>query len=192
LIKKTTKKSQRKEKSEKNLQKNSALWFISCYNAVEESMEEDVNMDVKNLSRYIIGKFQEKEIQITNLKLQKILYYVQGYFLKKYHRAAFASSIFNWPYGPVVKEAYFEYSDNGARPITTTTISTDINGITETDKKIINAILEKTYYESASKLVEKTHNEMPWKSTVTGQEISIQSINSFFRNYDPLNIGDKI
>ena len=192
MIKKTTKKSQRKEKSEKNLQKNSALWIISCYNAVEESMEEDVNMDVKNLSRYIIGKFQEKEIQITNLKLQKILYYVQGYFLKKYHRAAFASSIFNWPYEPVVKEAYFEYSDNGARPITTTTISTDINGITETDKKIINAILEKTYYESASKLVEKTHNEMPWKSTVTGQEISIQSINSFFRNYDPLNIGDKI
>ena len=72
LIKKTTKKSQRKEKSEKNLQKNSALWFISCYNAVEESMEEDVNMDVKNLSRYIIGKFQEKEIQITNLNINKL------------------------------------------------------------------------------------------------------------------------
>ena len=37
--------------------------------------------DVLDIARYIINKCNEKGIIISNLKLQKLLYFVQGYML---------------------------------------------------------------------------------------------------------------
>lgn len=69
------------------------------------------------ISRYVISYCNKNEKEITNLVLQKILYYVQGYFFKKFDSPAFNSSINKWPYGPVVPDAYYDYYINGAKPI---------------------------------------------------------------------------
>ena len=56
------------------------------------------------------------ECQVTNLKLQKTLYYVQGYYLYRFGKPLFDDEIVNWAYGPVVPEAYFEFCSYGANP----------------------------------------------------------------------------
>ena len=67
-------------------------------------------MDVKELAIGIISYCNNNNIRISNLKLQKILYYIQGYAIKETHEPAFDAEIHNWQYGPVVEEVYFEYN----------------------------------------------------------------------------------
>ena len=58
------------------------FWKTLCYNifgkVYEKGKKEDRNMiNVLSLSNHIISLFESNEQRITNLKLQKILYYVQ-------------------------------------------------------------------------------------------------------------------
>lgn len=46
---------------------------------------------------------------ITNMKLQKLLYYSQGHYLKKFNRVLLPEKIFAWKHDPVVKEVYHKY-----------------------------------------------------------------------------------
>ena len=49
---------------------------------------------------------------ITNLKLQKLLYYVQAISLQVFEKLAFKEKIMAWSYGPVVNEVYQKYKEN--------------------------------------------------------------------------------
>ena len=47
--------------------------------------------------------------QITNLKLQKLLYYAQGLSLAVLDRPIFQEKIFHWEHGPVIDVIYHQY-----------------------------------------------------------------------------------
>ena len=151
-------------------------------------------MNVYELSRYIIRRYNSNMHEITNLKLQKILYYIQGYFFKLKSKPAFNEEIYSWPYGPVVKEIYFEYSGNGADSISLSdgdmSIQTDLNDVNKLDKKLINQIINKSYAYSAFDLVKKTHTEIPWISTQKGNVISKQKVEDYFSEHDPLDLDN--
>ena len=74
-------------------------------------------MNAIELSKNIIAYAAMNGYQVTNLKLQKTLYYVQGYYLARFGKPLFADEIVNWAYGPVVPEAYFKFCSYGAAPI---------------------------------------------------------------------------
>ena len=67
-------------------------------------------MDVMNLARDVIRYSDRHGKLVSNLKLQKTLYYIQGYCLKFFSRKAFDNAIVHWAYGPVVLDAYYGYS----------------------------------------------------------------------------------
>ena len=50
---------------------------------------------------YIMGEVFD---DLTNMKLNKLLYFAQGYYLKKYGRPLFDNAIEAWEHGPVVPE----------------------------------------------------------------------------------------
>ena len=54
---------------------------------------------------------------ISNLKLQKLLYYAQGCYLALKNEPLFNEQIVNWAHGPVVEEIYHEYKNNGSNGI---------------------------------------------------------------------------
>ena len=54
---------------------------------------------------------------ITNLKSQKLLYFVQAMCLMIFDKRAFPEKILAWPYGPVVNEVYQQYKQNHAGEI---------------------------------------------------------------------------
>lgn len=60
--------------------------------------------------------FEDSEY-ITNLKLQKLLYYAQGYFLAKKDIPLFDEDFLAWEHGPVIRKIYNIYKENGANGI---------------------------------------------------------------------------
>ena len=69
-----------------------------------------------DLSKYIVTKCINDDHPISNLQLQKILYYIQKEFLKS-NEIAFSDNIEAWQFGPVVPNVYYHYCGYGAMPI---------------------------------------------------------------------------
>ena len=69
-------------------------------------------MEVAN---YLLSKTDEEAGDvISNLKLQKLVYYVQGFSLAMNNRPMFEEDIYAWQHGPVVPSLYHNFKDNGA------------------------------------------------------------------------------
>ena len=68
------------------------------------------------IAKYIIDKCTKDNCPISNLQLQKILYYIQREFLQQ-GEIAFPEEIEAWQFGPVVPEVYRQYCGFGALPI---------------------------------------------------------------------------
>ena len=68
------------------------------------------------IAKYIINKCTVECHPISNLQLQKILYYVQKSFLQV-GKMAFNDEIEAWQFGPVVREVYNQYCGFGASKI---------------------------------------------------------------------------
>ena len=116
---------------------------------------------------------------ISNLKLQKLLYYVQGFHLAMYNQPAFDEDIYAWQYGPVVPEVYREYKSSG---------SVGIPVPEQLDAKLdVNmSDLVKEVYDvygqySALKLMDMTHNEAPWQKTPINGVISHELMYNYFK-----------
>lgn len=108
---------------------------------------------VIELSKYIVTKCVHEGRPISNLQLQKILYYIQKEYVKS-NSQAFFEEIEAWQFGPVVPEAYYRFCGFGAMPITLT--YDDIN-IQESDKLIIDPIVIEKRNMNPWDLVEDTH-----------------------------------
>ena len=144
-------------------------------------------MKVLGLAEYVIRRATEKEVTITNLKLQKTLYYLQGYTLRCFEEPAFEEQIQNWQYGPVVPTAYFAYSSYGASPLE---MNTDImiETIGSEREKFYNKIIDACLKYTARELVQKTHQEDPWKKSKLNEEITKDNLMKFFCASNPLNL----
>ena len=168
----------------KILEKFTLIWYYINGKVYKGGMYE--MMDIISLCNYVIKSFNEKDSKITNLKLQKVLYYIQGYFLKQFNSPAFSEELYCWTYGPVVPLAYYEFNVNGANPLQHNAC-VNIN-IREEHKKLIDTIILRCKDIPSSALVEKTHQEAPWKNAYRGDIISKQAIERYFFRNDPLEI----
>lgn len=92
-----------------------------------------------DLSKYIVSKCIDDGHPISNLQLQKILYYIQKDFLSRKNVAAFSDDIEAWQFGPVVPDVYYYYCGYGAMPISFSRERFDIEPV---DKKAVDAIVE--------------------------------------------------
>lgn len=114
---------------------------------------------------------------ITNLKLQKLLYYVQAVSLKAYGRKAYPEKILAWSYGPIVNEVYQKYKKNHAEEIT---VKETVHSVSPGLMNIIENVIDTYGSFDANKLINFTHEEEPWKNTKVNNEIDIQLIKSYF------------
>ena len=164
-------------------------WYNILYSLKGKYKKEDKCMaSAIEISKYVISYFNNNNINITNLKLQKILYYIQGYYLKKYDLPAFSEPIYNWPYGPVVPDVYFEYNEYGNKCIFLSADSSTPSKFNSTLMSLIRDVISKCANYTAFQLVDKTHSETPWLNSNRGEEISIDSIHSYFSSNNPLLI----
>lgn len=117
---------------------------------------------------------------ISNLKLQKLLYYAQGSFLAVTDSPLFDDPIVAWQHGPVVESVYHEYKKNGSNGIP---FNDDFNfdTFTNDENNLLKEVYETFGQYSAWKLRNMTHNETPWKSTRQNSTISQDIIKDYFK-----------
>jgi uncharacterized phage-associated protein len=115
----------------------------------------------QEIATYIIHEFQIREDLITNLKLQKLLYYVQGWYLGLNKKPLFEEDFEAWVHGPVVPEIYQTYKEYRWNPIVIETNKPNINPQIE---KHITDVLDEYGIETGWALERRTHLEQPWIS----------------------------
>ena len=118
---------------------------------------------------------------MTNLKLQKLLYYEQGYHLAFFNEPLFNESIEAWMYGPVVPEVYDTFKDNGS---TALSFEGEPLELSDDEEDLFRQVYDAFRDYSAIGLMNRTHSEPTWqnaKPTGKGTVISIDSMKSFFK-----------
>lgn len=138
-------------------------------------------------AEYVIERAKEQGTPVTNLKLQKTLYYLQGYSYRELSRPAIEDDFCNWQYGPVSPAVYFEYSGSGSDCLE----RHDWIPLPEMDSKeqrIYDRVIDKCLEMKASDLVSMSHSEDPWAKTQLREHISNESIETYFAQHDPLNL----
>ena len=136
-------------------------------------------LDIANKLLYRASQNDEGEL-LSNLKLQKLLYYEQGYHLAVFGTPLFDEDIEAWMYGPVVPSVYEHFKDYGNKGI-----EGDFPNIalTEKEENLFEDVYD-TYCElSAIGLMRQTHSESPWTSVEPGKGniISKDSMRDFFK-----------
>lgn len=133
-----------------------ADWFIAHNNAVVRYNSAD---------------------NISNLKIQKLLYYAQGCSLASLKEPLFDEEIMAWKHGPVVESVYRKYHQYGSRGIDETP------ALPVLDNKL-ECLLINTYNAfarySAWELANLTHREDPWKLTPINHPIPLVLIKNYF------------
>lgn len=117
-------------------------------------------MKARDVAYAFVNLFKDDDEGITNLKLQKLLYYAQGFSYQRFGSPLFDDEIEAWDNGPVVYEVYQRYKSCGSEPIRvyeTVTLSP------QNERLILDVAREYGQYTS-TKLVSMTHREgTPWK-----------------------------
>ena len=135
----------------------------------------------KEVAKYIIRTINQTGGCISNLKLQKMLYFVQAQFLVFKGNCCFSDPITAWDFGPVVVPVYHEYSTFGAGSIPYSYLDAEI-WIEPDDAELINSIIQATANMSATYLTQCTLHQTPWKKTPRGMAINPHDIYEFFKN----------
>jgi len=142
----------------------------------------------KNFAGYllILACNNDEPDPLTHLRLQKLLYYIQGWSLGLRGVPAFSEKIEAWAHGPVLPELYQQFKNFGNRLIPED-VACEFE-LKDDDRKFAAEIWE-TYKDcSASKLRSMTHAEPPWKKVREGYgpeekceaEITVQSMKEYF------------
>lgn len=129
-------------------------------------------------SKRVVGENEERE-GVTNLKLQKILYLAQAYFLAKVGRPLFVDSIEAWEFGPVVPSVYHKLKKYKGEAMIATEDKAEIS---DEDKELLKKVWDAFGGYSASRLVDITHAHTPWKeaSKSLTKKISNKAIGEYY------------
>lgn len=129
----------------------------------------------------------EESDLLCPLRLQKLLYYVQGWSLALRNRPAFEEAIEAWTLGPVVRSVYDAFKPIGAQVIVPA-VAGEPSGLSASDDQLIQTVWREYQKFSASELIRRTHDERPWKDargnlnavSKSNAVISREALSAFF------------
>ena len=130
---------------------------------------------------------RRKGENMTNLRLQKLLYFGQLWSLRENGEPLFEDEIEAWPYGPVVPAVYHAYKSYGNNPIPDDKKSLNNSSLTSQDLKLLFDLDHHYMDDSSSKLVRMSHEkDSPYDLAEKSQEkiISLESMKSYCQKMD--------
>lgn len=116
---------------------------------------------------------------ISNMKLQKLLYYAQGFALAILDAPLFQDDFEKWSYGPVIPAIYDRYKayGSGAIPIPEGISSEDF---TDGERRVLDEVYFAFGKYSAWALSDLSHQTPPWRDAELGQVITKDSMRRYF------------
>lgn len=131
-------------------------------------------------ANYIIYYCNEHNITISNLKLQKLLYFVWVEYYKIKNDYLFSNKFFAWKFGPVVPSVYYEYCHYSGFPIVFDDYNKYNDELDEDLKETLDQCLKVNVHKSPSELVKMTHEpNTPWSEIFNDKNKGYNSIIPF-------------
>ncbi len=124
---------------------------------------------------------------IDRLKLQKLLYYVQGYSLAINGCPLFTEKIIHYTYGPVVFEVMTLLDKGYDERICLSDLQIEAleeTTFTKEEKELMKTVFKLKMLKSGKTLASDSHKEKPYTSTLWNEEIGKELLESFFRELD--------
>lgn len=125
---------------------------------------------VEDVARFFIALAEQQNRHgrgdlMTNLRLQKLLYFAQGWHLQRYGRPLFDAAVEAWTYGPVVPSVYQIYKANGNRGIEGVEAPDD-DAFTPDEFDLLMDVAREYFPYSTGYLVDLSHApDSPWRRT---------------------------
>lgn len=151
--------------------------------------------DPRSVANFIISECSDDGVFITNITLQKLVYFCHAFFLLE-HKEPLVSGYFEaWKYGPVHPTLYKAFKKFGANPITE--IAQGYNYLENSAvplptieelraRRTIKSVLSRLGSMSAGQLIDLTHAKNgPWHFVV---ESSKQNANLGLRIADDVTV----
>lgn len=130
----------------------------------------------QDVALWILTEAQKCNVPVSPMKLQKLLYYCQGYNIGMCSEPLFTDKIEAWEHGPVVRSVYHAYRRHGALNIT----DFDRMEAPGNFRDLISCVLKDKGAMSATDLSKETHNESPYQSVERDTEITLDHMEKFF------------
>lgn len=144
-------------------------------------------MDDKMLTCFDVANYfwaqqsEEAGDLISNLKLQKLVYYAQGCWLGLFDAPLFQEPLKAWVHGPVVPELYHAYKQYGSGPLPLP-VGMNFSIFSTETREVLDDVYSVYGQFSAWKLREMTHAETPWKEAAPSQgTITQEAMRAFFK-----------
>lgn len=139
-------------------------------------------VSVLDVAKLLISWQSVEESDLSNLKLQKILWYCQGFYSALTDKALFDDDIQAWEHGPVVASVYHEFKEYGRNSIELAVDTSIEDKFSEEQLDIIAEVNEVFGKYSAWKLRNMTHEEKPWiDNEAKSGVIPFDEIRSYFK-----------
>ncbi len=148
-----------------------------------------------DVADFFVYLMQEEENELTNLKLNKLVYFAQGHSLKRYGRPLFSDDIQAWKHGPVVADVYHKFKDCQRHPITEVPPTFGLSKYSEDEKTLLVDVAREYGRFTGQALRNMTHQaDTPWsrvydpekKSTV----IRTSDIREYFDKQPGIELGE--
>jgi uncharacterized phage-associated protein len=146
---------------------------------------------VNAVADYILAKVDANDgDSITHLKLQKLVYYCQAWYLAYYDELLFDNRIEAWAHGPAVWDLWQRFKNRGWQSIDPTKLVTDpFAELDERQRDMIDEVWAAYGNLSGSDLRALTHSEDPWIAAYGDRapgrpcdtEITRDSMRDFYR-----------
>lgn len=117
---------------------------------------------------------------ISNLKLQKLLYYAQGFYLAMFNKELFKEDFEAWEHGPVIPALYRMYKKYGAKALPVPD-DFDLDSYTAEERSFLNEVYDSFGQYSAWALRELSHQTTPWSTTPINQVIPKEAMKQYFK-----------
>lgn len=130
--------------------------------------------DVRDIANFVLDTADERKVSITNLSLQKLLYFIHGWFFSIYEEPLIKNKFEAWQYGPVQRVIYDQFKsckNNAILGLRATYIDPETGEnvyrtphIKSEHAELVRQVLAKYEKFTAGQLVDKSHVEDgPWE-----------------------------
>ena len=126
---------------------------------------------VEDVGKYVLEYCRERNYDIPHPKLQKILYFLQAYFVTKKGNVCFEEEIEVHKTGPVISEVSSIYNRYGGYDLLIFEKNLNLTPLNESpielsDREIIERIVDWLSVYSSSELFDAIKNQDVWKNSI--------------------------
>ena len=146
------------------------------------SRKEKSMITILDAAKYFVHlSYSESRASLTSLKLQKILYFAQGWSFVWDNKPLFAETFEAWQYGPVNPKIYNYFKKYGRNEIPK---KEEILYVTDVESEETMEAVWNNYGDyNAFELVEMTHEQTPWKEAYENNTcITNEDIKQYFQS----------